>query len=140
MFMNINFKFFINNLTKFINNMYINLISLLLHSIVIYFFLPFINLNSNITPESLDGFNKFLFGILIISIILLWCFISIVGYLLSLYFIKYTKLEEKYPKLKPFIGYFQNTNYVLIVIEIIIFIATILGVIGVCIKLLYFNN
>lgn len=107
---------------------------------VIYCFVPFINLGDNINPETLDGFNKLLLGILIISIILLWCFISIVGYLLTLYILKYTKLEEKYPKLKPFIVYFQNTNYVLIVIEIIIFIATILGVIGICINLLYFNN
>jgi len=131
-----------NLLLQLANNIKMKLIEKLniFKNNVIYCFLPFINLNSNITPESLDGFNKFLFGILIISIILLWCFISIVGYLLSLYVIKYTKLEEKYPKLKPFIGYFQSTNYVLIVIEIIIFIATILGVIGICIKLLYFNN
>src|SRR5580692_5310306 len=95
---------------------------------VVYCFLPFINLGDNMNPETLSGFNKFLLGILIISIILLWCFISIVGYLFTLYVIKYTNLEEKYPKLKPFIGYFQSTNYVFIIIETIIFIVTILGV------------
>lgn len=106
---------------------------------VIYCFLPFTNLYDKISPDNLEGFNKMLFGILVISIILLWCFISIVGYLLTLYIIKYTKLEEKYPKLKPFIVYFQTTNYVFIVIEIIIFISTLLALIGVCIKLLYFE-
>jgi len=105
----------------------------------IYGFLPFINLDFSILPDTPTGFHKFLLGILMLSIVLLWCFINIIGYILTLYIIKYTNLEEKYPKFKPLFTYYQNMNYIFIIIEIIFFMLTILTVIGICINLLYFN-
>ena len=104
-----------------------------------YGFFPFINLDFNVLPNTLSGFHKLLFGILIISISLLWCFINIVGYLSTLYFIKYTNLEGKYPKIKPFLTYFNKMNHIYLIIETIYFILTLLSVIGICVHLLFFT-
>src|SRR5882672_4458787 len=42
----------------------------------IYGFLPFINIDFSIFPDTPTGLHKFLLSILTISIILLWCFIN----------------------------------------------------------------
>jgi hypothetical protein len=132
---------FFSKIEKYINilNKVKYIIINYIYNNVSYSFLPFISLNIPIAPDNLTGFNKVLYGVLTISIILLSCFINIIGYLLTLYLIKYTDIEIKYPRLKPFITYFKNTSLITIIIEIIFFIVTILAVIGVCIKLLYFN-
>jgi hypothetical protein len=112
---------------------------LVINNNILFGVLPIINIDFSILPDTPTGFHKFLLGILILSIILIWCFINIIGYFMTLYIIKYTNLEEKYPKIKSLIIYFQNINYLLIIIEIIIFLFILLSVIGICIYLLYFN-
>lgn len=97
---------------------------------------PLFNLDFIKLPETLTGIQTFLISILTLCIILLWCFINIVGYLGSMYIIKYTQLEEKYPKYKKIINYFVKSNYVFIIIEIILFTFVLLSLIGLCIYLL----
>ena len=102
---------------------------------IIYAILPIIDWS--ILPDTPTGFHKFLLGILGLSIILLWCFINVIGYFIVLYGIKYINLEVKYPKLKRVINYFYNMNYIFIIIEIIYILVILITVIVICILLLY---
>jgi len=102
-------------------------------------FIPFSFLNVPIIPETASGMDKFLFGILLISIILLWCFISITGYFLTLYLINYTDIANKYPKYIKIINFFKNINIIYIIIEIIFIIIILVSTIIMCINLIYFN-
>lgn len=102
--------------------------------------IPFMNLDWLSAPESLYGINKLIFSILIFSVIILWCIINIIGYFGSLYLIKYTDLETKYPKFKPIFKYYLSTSTVFLIVEIVFVISTLLIIIGVCIHLLYITN
>ena len=93
----------------------------------------------SVLPDTASGMDKFLFGILSISLILLWCIINITGYFLTLYIIHYTDLANKYPKYTKLINYFKNANIMYIIIEIIFIIIILLSTIAVCIKLIYFH-
>src|SRR5271154_6529103 len=97
--------------------------------------LSFIFLTVPILPETASGMDKFLFGILLISIILLWCFISITGYFLTLYLIHYTNIANKYPKYIKIINFFKNINIIYIIIEIIFIIIILVSSIVMCINL-----
>jgi hypothetical protein len=85
---------------------------------------PFLNLDPAIlldiqTPTSLQ---KMLIGLIGIFVLELWSFLSIVGYLITLYVIKYTEIEQKYPKLKRIINYYKKTNLFFIFFEVLLFI------------------
>jgi hypothetical protein len=85
---------------------------------------PFLNLDPAIlldiqTPTSLQ---KLLIGLVGIFILELLIFLSIVGYLITLYIIKYTEIEQKYPKLKIIINYYKNTNLIFIIFEVLFFV------------------
>jgi hypothetical protein len=61
-------------------------------------------------------------SMIILSLIVLFCFINIFGYILSLYLISnyQTKIEDKYPKLIKYLNYFKNSSKILIIFEAII--------------------
>jgi hypothetical protein len=107
-----------------------------------YYFslLPIINWDIFTVPATMSGLNKIIFGILGFAIILLYSIINIVAYLGIMYIIKYTNLEDKYPKLKPIIKYYQGTSTIFLIIEIIFVIGSLLIIIGLCLHLLYINN
>ena len=46
---------------------------------------------SSIIPDNITNLQKFIFGIIILLILTLWCFIDIVGHFIVLYLIDYTK-------------------------------------------------
>jgi hypothetical protein len=92
-----------------------------------------------LTPQNLSDFQVLIFWLLVLAIIALWCFINIIGYLGSSYLIKYTDIENKYPKLKRIINYFLKANYVLIILQIIYIIVIYIYIIGACFSLLYIN-
>ena len=106
--------------------------------------IPFINVDwwpiTISAPDSLSGLNKLIFSTLIFSVIILWCIINIIGYFGSLYIVKYTDLESKYPKFKPIFKYYLNTSTVFLVIEIVFVLSTLLLIIGICLHLLYMIN
>ena len=77
-----------------------------------YSLLPFSFIDIIITPETLSGFHKFLFGIIILALLTLWSFIDIVGHFITIYLIDRTKVLAKYPKLKPLLNYFKKINYI----------------------------
>ena len=90
--------------------------------------------------DTANTFNKVLSSVLIISIAILLCLFNIIGYFGGLYIIKHTNLEQKYPKLKTVIKYYQNTSILFLILEIIFVFSILLIIIGICIQLLYFNE
>jgi len=62
-------------------------------------------------PDTIEGLNKIILNVLIISTLLLYSIIIIVFYFGCLFIIRNTELENKYPKLKPIIKYYLNTSY-----------------------------
>ena len=101
--------------------------------------LSFSTISDAMLPDSPSGLDRMLFGILLLSILLLYSNVNVRGYFLTLYVIKYTDFENKYPKFKKIINYFKNSNIVLIIIEIIFIVSILLGAIAICIILLYFK-
>ncbi len=57
-------------------------------------------------PEGSDNLVQYSFGVLILSLAVLVCFINIFGYFLSLYLIQRYNILEKYPRLKLILNYF----------------------------------
>ena len=89
-------------------------------------------------PDNLTDFQQFLFWILVLAIIALWCFIDIIGYSITSYLVKYTEVEKKYPKLKWLINYFLNANYIFIIIQIVYIVFIYVIIIGFCLILIFF--
>ena len=102
--------------------------------------IPFLNIDIPSAPESLSGFEQFLFGVLMISIVLLWCFVNVIGYFCVLYGIKYLDIETKYAKYKPIINYFKKLNFVFVIVDVILIIGILVSVIGVISYFLYINK
>ena len=75
-----------------------------------------------------------------LSIVLLWSFVSVIGYFCVLYGIKYLDIENKYPKYKPIINYFKKLNFVFVIIDVILIIVALVSVIGIISYLLFINK
>nr|YP_010759091.1 hypothetical protein QEO35_mgp28 [Hericium alpestre]WEX32005.1 hypothetical protein [Hericium alpestre] len=100
---------------------------------------PFLNFDWTTGPENLTSFQQLIYGIIIISISLLWCFINVTGYFITIYVIKYTDIETKYPKYIKIINYFKKYTYLSIILEILFIVITLLSLIGICCYILWFN-
>ena len=83
------------------------------------FYLPFILSNLGVDVYSIEV-SDFSYAILIISVIALYSFINIIGYMLSYIFIQNRDYENKYPNLKKFVGYYKKSSLIFITIEVII--------------------
>lgn len=103
-------------------------------------FIPFLGSDILNGPSTLSGINKVILAVLSFTIILLYCILNIVAYAGVLYIIKYNDLEQKYPKLRPIIKYYQNTSIILIIVEIIFVVSSLVLVVGLCLHLLYLGN
>ena len=67
-----------------------------------------------------SSLNQFAFGIFIISITGLLCFLNISFYLISYYLIQKGNYEDKYPRFRKLINYYKNISMFNLTIEIII--------------------
>ena len=67
-----------------------------------------------------SSLNQFAFGIFIISITGLLCFLNISFYLISYYLIQKGNYENKYPRFRKLINYYKNISMFNLTIEIII--------------------
>jgi len=97
---------------------------------------PLFNISS-LEPANLTDFQLLVFYLLLSFLMGLWLYIDIIGTLITLYLIKYTNIEEKYPKYKKFINYFNRTNLIFLGFEIFLFLAFYLYLIFICIKFLF---
>ena len=73
--------------------------------------------------------TDFSYAILILSIIALYSFINIIGYMVSYIYIQNGNLEMKYPRFKKIIAYFKKSSLFFITIEVIIVIFCLLTLI-----------
>ena len=84
------------------------------------FILPFILSHIPEISENSRSIIQINYGILLISILALYCFLNIIFYLITYILIDKGGYENKYPKLKRIINYYKNINLIFIIIDIII--------------------
>gem|GEM_PF-5133009 len=85
------------------------------------FIFPFILGNfdisvSNSAPES----TQIIYGFFILSLVALFCFLNIIGYVIAYYFVQKGNYEVKYPKLVKLINYFRKVTIIYFVIEVLL--------------------
>ena len=85
------------------------------------YIIPFIfsRLGADI-PKDAEPIVTFSFNILILSLIILFCFVNIIGYFISIYLINKYNVEERYPKYSKIIRYFEKSRIFFVTIEIFI--------------------
>jgi len=84
------------------------------------FTLPFIlsNLDINI-PENASSLTNVSYGVFLLSLIALFCFINILGYFIAYILVLRGDYENKYPRLKWYINFYKKTTILSLIIEII---------------------
>ena len=60
------------------------------------------------------------FNMFILSLIILFCFINIIGYFTSIYLLNKYDIDKKYPKYVKYIKYFEKSRIYIVIIEIIL--------------------
>ena len=85
------------------------------------FLLPWIlsNVNVEITDSS-SQLLQFSYGVLLCSIVALFCVINIIGYILANYLLENVDYENKYPRIGKYINRFKKVGLIYISIDIII--------------------
>ena len=85
------------------------------------FLLPFIlnNLGKDISPDA-EPIMIYSFSMFTLSLIVLICFINVLGYLISLYLISKYNIDSKYSKLTKLIKYYEKSTLLFVIIEGII--------------------
>nr|YP_009348169.1 hypothetical protein [Hericium coralloides]APX41122.1 hypothetical protein [Hericium coralloides] len=99
--------------------------------------IPFLNFDWSAGPDNMTAFQQLFFGLLGFAIVLLWCFINVIGYFIVLYIINYTDLENKLGKYHFIIKYYKKITFFSIIIEIIFIFITLITIIGLCIFIVY---
>lgn len=108
-------------LNKLIHNMILNISKLSGNSIKYCYIMPFIlNKIGKDIPIDAEPAIQLSFNMFILTLIILICFINIIGYFISIYLINKYDVENKYPKYARYIRYFEKSRLYLVVIEIII--------------------
>ena len=84
------------------------------------FIIPFIFLKlGNEIPADVEPIITYSFNMFILSLITLVCLINIIGYFISIYLINKYDVEKRYPKYIKIIGYFEKSQILFVIIEII---------------------
>lgn len=109
--------------TKFWNKFYLHTNNQQLTT-KLNFFIPFLvsKLGKSI-PADAEPMVNFAFNIFILSAIVLFAFLNVVGYLIALQLITKYNIESKfskYPRIKKFIRYYENSTLILVIIEAIV--------------------
>lgn len=77
------------------------------------------SLDINITDAD-SSFTQFSYGVFLLSLIALICFINIIGFMIGYILIQRGNYEIKYPKLSRFIKYYKNSTLIYITIEVLL--------------------
>ena len=118
---------------KFINTIKYNFkISGLKQSFLFTFILDTLNIN---IPEDASRSVNFAFSIFILSLICLLNFISVVGYLTSIYLVTKYDIENKFPKFKRIIRYYEKSSLFFVVLE---GLTCVIGLLVIIVSSLYF--
>jgi len=97
------------------------------------YFLPFIyaKFNPNVTPEA-EPIISYSFSIFMLSLVVLYCFVNIMAYIISIYLIDKYEIEQKfnkYPIFKRYIKFYSSINKILLVVETIIAFVALLCIV-----------
>lgn len=90
---------------------------------------PLIMAKLDINLNDLESITQVFYGLFILSLIALLCFLNIVFNMIVYYIIQKGNYEEKYPRLKPFINFYKNTNIIYMSIEIFICLICLLALV-----------
>lgn len=102
--------------------------------------LPFILHMLNISiPENSSTLINFSFGILILIIVCIICFLNVFGFLIINHLINKYNIENKYPKLKKIIEYYKKISLVYIIIEGLICLSCLMFIFIACILMIKTN-
>jgi len=95
------------------------------------FSFPFILTNLDINVNDSDPMiTQLAYGVFLLSLVALFCFINILGYITTYYLIQKGNYELKYPKLKRLIEHFKGVTLIYLIIEVLLcFICLILLII-----------
>ena len=106
-----------------------------------YSYLPLILLNffgaTKGVPKDIEPFFDLTLSILILLLIVLFCFVRIVSYFYTVYLIDKYNLYEKYPKYQKFIKRFEKMRSYYVIAEIILCITILIFIILLCLFVLY---
>jgi hypothetical protein len=107
-------NYVINNssILKFISNQYNK--KSYRQSFILTFILS--NLDINI-PEGSENLTNYAFGVMIMSLMAILCFINVLGYFISFYVLDKYNIETRFPKLNKIKTYYQNTTLMFICFE-----------------------
>jgi hypothetical protein len=70
--------------------------------------------------DNASTFLNYSYGIFLLSLIALLCFINVMIYLFVYIIIQHKNYESRYPRLKRFINYYKNMNLSVAIIESIL--------------------
>lgn len=85
------------------------------------FLLTWILTNLDIDVSNSDSdITQLAYGVFLLSLIAILCFLNILGYFMAYYIIQKSNYENKYPKLTKIINYFKKVNLVFLAIEVLI--------------------
>ena len=68
----------------------------------------------------------FAYSVLKVSIVILWTFINVLGYLSAIHLLKISNFENKYPRLSYFFKYFKYSSIIFVIIQGIICIISVI--------------
>jgi hypothetical protein len=102
------FSIFINSLKSKKENIKIR------HSFILTFILNTIDIN---IPEGSEALTNYAFGVMLMSLVALLCFINVLGYFISFYILDKYNIETRFPKLSKIKTYYQNTTLIFIIYE-----------------------
>lgn len=82
------------------------------------FILPFIlNIIDINIPEGSETLTNYAFGVMLMSLVALLCFINVLGYFITFYVLDKYNIETRFPKLSKIKTYYQNTTLIFIIYE-----------------------
>ena len=93
-------------------------------------------LDLNVT-DSESVITQFSYGILLLSLVALLCFVNVLLYVTIQYLIQVVHLELKYPRLIRVINYYKKVNLLYIVVEAFMCLVCLLTLIFFSLKCLY---
>lgn len=85
-------------------------------------FLPFTLILSKLDvniPENASSLLQLSYGVFLLSLIALVCFINILGYFIAYILVLRGDYENKYPRLKWYINYYKKTTIIYLILEIV---------------------
>ena len=117
----INLKIYLNYLFNFINKFCGCGKNNFIYSRQDAYIIPFIftNLNPNVSRAT-EPLVSYAFSMFMLNLIILICFVNIVGYILSIYLVNKYDIEIKFPKFKRYINFYKSISKFWLILEIII--------------------